>query len=505
MPHWHRTATLGIAIVASMARLGWTQTPVRCCKEIQWTSNCHRSHKNPCSMTCGDSKKDGYIDGCVSGQAKYLCGSDCSCGDDCGVGSYVSREPVECNIIKSGRKWANTHNIRGTVRECKECPPGYYSSGTNKHISECDLVGWKFKDFEECKHECSFGMDPSEDGLANLRKRRDVYCAAQTLEDNDQPDQWWSNFAKFGVGCVDMHAKGTTGAWVDADGDTCKEYEGNDFCSTYGSQSILAVGGLDADTACCECGGGVSGLDNVVSSSSDFWSDTGEFRTDIDESICLSRPRPNNNDLEQSCSSLDPSQKCEQCDGTPMYLYQGKCWSKCPSETFGTRKDDASCTLVCEPITDKCLADEYSVAKPTPISDRVCRKCNSVCASCTGPYPWQCLDCTSGKSKIWGTAADCPGICFTKCGEGMFVDTSNSCSPCHSFNCKTCSSSKPNGCTICKEGTYLHEGKCVPVCPETFGIVHQSTGICTQCDKLCTSCSGLPSYCTSCRGKPEGW
>lgn len=231
---------------------------------------------------------------------------------------------------------------------------------------------------------------------------------------------------------------------------------------------------------------------------------------------------PPRNELERSCTALTGPYldgkvtgppKCEQCDGSPMYLYKSNCWARCPAGTFGTTTNDAACTLICKPVNKKCKSDgEYSVAEPTASSDRVCHECHGDCASCTGPDPWQCLECPNNREKHSDGAADRPGICFSKrCGEGMYATEAGACVACDN-SCATCSGKQKDQCISCTDNTFLHvnvTGKfCVPTCPDYYGVLGPEGGSsrsCKRCDKSkCTACAGLASHCTSCRGRELG-
>nr|WEQ50567.1 R-spondin-1 [Andrias davidianus]WMX21258.1 R-spondin 1 [Andrias davidianus] len=61
------------------------------------------------------------------------------------------------------------------------------------------------------------------------------------------------------------------------------------------------------------------------------------------------------------------------------------------------------------------------------------------------------------------------GICLPSCPVGYFGVRNpdmNKCIKCKIENCEACFSK--NFCTKCKEGLYLHKGKCYATCPESF-------------------------------------
>ncbi|XP_030044562.1 R-spondin-1 [Microcaecilia unicolor] len=66
------------------------------------------------------------------------------------------------------------------------------------------------------------------------------------------------------------------------------------------------------------------------------------------------------------------------------------------------------------------------------------------------------------------------GICLPSCPEGYFgvrnPDMMNKCIRCKIDNCEACFSR--NFCTKCKDGLYLHKGRCYSSCPEGFASVN---------------------------------
>nr|AWT24649.1 RSPO1 [Protopterus annectens] len=67
------------------------------------------------------------------------------------------------------------------------------------------------------------------------------------------------------------------------------------------------------------------------------------------------------------------------------------------------------------------------------------------------------------------------GICLPACPEGYFgfrTPDMNKCIRCKIDNCEACFSR--NFCTKCKEGLYLHKGKCYSTCPDGFTAVNDT-------------------------------
>ena len=70
-------------------------------------------------------------------------------------------------------------------------------------------------------------------------------------------------------------------------------------------------------------------------------------------------------------------------------------------------------------------------------NDSICYPCNTKCATCIGPYSYDCLTCPTNTVRLnpdirYNTS------CVTACENGKFWNIANSsCDPCH-YTCKTC-------------------------------------------------------------------
>ncbi|XP_025031265.1 R-spondin-1 isoform X1 [Python bivittatus] len=127
------------------------------------------------------------------------------------------------------------------------------------------------------------------------------------------------------------------------------------------------------------------------------------------------------------------------------------------------------------------LADSISSTK-TPkgkrqrrISTEVSQGCAKGCDLCSEFNG--CLKC-SPKLFILLERNDIrqTGICLPSCPLGYFDVRNpdmNKCMKCKIDNCEDCFSR--NFCTKCKDGLYLHKGKCHAICPEGFSVANGTT------------------------------
>uniref|UniRef100_V9KRG6 R-spondin-1 n=2 Tax=Callorhinchus milii TaxID=7868 RepID=V9KRG6_CALMI len=111
----------------------------------------------------------------------------------------------------------------------------------------------------------------------------------------------------------------------------------------------------------------------------------------------------------------------------------------------------------------------------------VCPKGCELCSEYNG-----CLKCLS-KLFILLERNDIKqtGICLPSCPIGYFgvrTPEMNKCTKCKIENCEACFSR--NFCTKCKEGLYLHRGKCYDSCPEGFAATNDTMECshAAQCD-----------------------
>ena len=188
------------------------------------------------------------------------------------------------------------------------------------------------------------------------------------------------------------------------------------------------------------------------------------------------------------------SSDCSSCRDTNKYLYNGKCYTTCPSGSFGTT--DSSRT-------------------------RICQSCHSNCDTCNGAGNTRCLTCATNKikynkncltisdnnKKTFQSPSDSSKItscyesyrkyikengyeCIDRPQKGYYISNIKTglLSPCHEF-CETCSqkyNDTNTNCDSCSSTTYqIKEGHCVQSCPEGY---YQNDTYCLKCYKNCETC-----------------
>uniref|UniRef100_A0A3B3BUC8 SPC3 n=1 Tax=Oryzias melastigma TaxID=30732 RepID=A0A3B3BUC8_ORYME len=171
---------------------------------------------------------------------------------------------------------------------------------------------------------------------------------------------------------------------------------------------------------------------------------------------------------------------------------------------------------------------------------RRCKRCFSFCQSCTGSRSDQCTSCQPGYHLTEETStcsASCGdnyyldhgsavthlcvphalcalcslqgNRCQPSCAPGFYHDTQEgTCKPCHTA-CATCAgkcqSAGSEACSLCAEGFFTEEWRCVSSCSPGFYSTEPSPEnadgqrICRRCDASCLTCAG-PSRgnCSSC-------
>ncbi|XP_069482442.1 extracellular matrix organizing protein FRAS1 [Ambystoma mexicanum] len=164
-------------------------------------------------------------------------------------------------------------------------------------------------------------------------------------------------------------------------------------------------------------------------------------------SICLA--------CKKTCSTCENAFECTTCSGS-LLMKSGNCVASC--------------------------GDGYSQYQGN------CAACHNSCSTCLGSSASDCLTC---KDQSYVMKA---GFCVAACGQGFFVQN-GICSACDQ-SCETCHTDNP-ACLTCFSGQLLHEGKCVPKCPDDFYV--DVTGRCAACHVTCSSCFGpLANQCGSC-------
>ncbi|XP_071779938.2 extracellular matrix organizing protein FRAS1 [Centroberyx gerrardi] len=215
---------------------------------------------------------------------------------------------------------------------------------------------------------------------------------------------------------------------------------------------------------------------------------------------------------DSSCATCFPDNpKCMSCPpGTA--LHHGKCISQCPAQHYldshsrcrGCHSSCASCwgpsvsqcTLCPAGLSlhqGQCVEDCGEGLYP---HDHSCHNCHPSCRSCVGPLASDCLRCLKPEEALQPQAAHLRhGVCSAGCPAHSFLDETQTCRECRP-SCWHCAGGSADNCTSCPAPSSLHQGRCVPTCPQGF---HIQDNTCQACHPSCQSCSG-PSQadCTSC-------
>ena len=155
------------------------------------------------------------------------------------------------------------------------------------------------------------------------------------------------------------------------------------------------------------------------------------------------------------CRFCIDQDNCKECLNGWKRSKEGKCVDKCPDGFVAVGKD-------CE----KCKGDSNCIKCP--------EKNLTDCDECKGKMLWD----TVAKKCIDGP-----------CPERMF-QSQNKCLPCIE-GCKKCLNN--NTCKECQDKWFLHQNRCVPICPVTFGA---DKGKCNPCSAHCDDCVG--NKCVTC-------
>ncbi|XP_050185248.1 proprotein convertase subtilisin/kexin type 5 isoform X1 [Myiozetetes cayanensis] len=214
-------------------------------------------------------------------------------------------------------------------------------------------------------------------------------------------------------------------------------------------------------------------------------------------------------DCPSNCDSCDKD-KCDSCE-EGFYLSGGTCVSECGDGFF---TDDIS--RECEPCHKNCATcvgysyenctgckngfqlshgqclnprNSQSVGKFWNHAKRKLLSCDSSCRTCEKSAD-KCTTCPEGKFLIHDT-------CVSLCPQKTFGNTaSGKCEKCRD-DCEVCSD--PWHCQKCKaeqdQLLFLHNGRCLPECPEGY---FNDSETCKECSGSCKTCIGNATKCLSC-------
>uniref|UniRef100_A0A3Q3IUW6 VWFC domain-containing protein n=1 Tax=Monopterus albus TaxID=43700 RepID=A0A3Q3IUW6_MONAL len=227
----------------------------------------------------------------------------------------------------------------------------------------------------------------------------------------------------------------------------------------------------------------------------------------IQEGVCYA--------CDLSCASCFPDNpKCMSCPpGTA--LHHGKCVTQCPTQHY---LDNHGRCRVCHSSCASCWGPSVSQCTSCPgelllhqgqcveacgeglyPQDNTCHNCHPSCRSCVGPLASDCLFCLKPEEALLLQSSHLHyGVCTAGCPAHSFPDDTHKCKECHP-SCWRCTGPSADNCTSCPSASSLHEGHCVPTCPQGFFVQDKQ---CHACHPSCQTCTG-PSQadCASCPPK----
>lgn len=202
-----------------------------------------------------------------------------------------------------------------------------------------------------------------------------------------------------------------------------------------------------------------------------------------------------------SCSDANLCKKCRTQPDHPLFLHEGRCFTKCPEGFYvedGTCERCSSSCRTCEGNATNChscegglVLDQGMCRKTCPerhvAVEGVCKHCPEMCQDCI--HETTCKECMP-ESFLYNDA------CHQSCPSHFYADA-RLCVPCHE-DCLECSGPSADDCDLCAEASLiLYNGQCLEECPEgTY--FERATKVCKDCPKSCRSCSSL-GICTTCR------
>uniref|UniRef100_A0ABI7XV30 P/Homo B domain-containing protein n=3 Tax=Felis catus TaxID=9685 RepID=A0ABI7XV30_FELCA len=202
-----------------------------------------------------------------------------------------------------------------------------------------------------------------------------------------------------------------------------------------------------------------------------------------------------------SCSGANLCRKCQTRPDFPLFLHEGRCYTRCPegfyAEDRACRRCSAPCRT-CEGNATSCrscqggfVLDQGACRETCPerhvAMDGVCKPCPKMCQDCI--HEQTCKECMP-ESVLY------KDMCHQSCPRGYYADR-RQCVPCHE-DCLECDGPSADDCDLCAESSsVLYDGRCLEDCPAgTY--YEKETKECRECHKSCRTCSS-PGTCTTCR------
>ncbi|KAL4442386.1 hypothetical protein ABPG74_005727, partial [Tetrahymena malaccensis] len=215
--------------------------------------------------------------------------------------------------------------------------------------------------------------------------------------------------------------------------------------------------------------------------------------------------------VDTNCSVCSSTQanSCLQCY-SGYQLTSSKC-SQCPIGYYLDTSNCVKCSFNCSTCTNQSTCTACNPYNPLinqtapscgckdgyylDFINQICQKCHASCSTCSGPYNYQCLTCSTSvaySSVINATT----GLC--DCQAGYFKTSEGTCSLCSQY-CASCenSSTQCTSCSAAQKRILNSNAQCV--CQNGYAEDSAST-TCLQCTATkCASCSKANlGQCTSC-------
>ena len=147
-----------------------------------------------------------------------------------------------------------------------------------------------------------------------------------------------------------------------------------------------------------------------------------------------------------------------------------------------------------------CPAGYYNNANS---GNPICTLCDTTCLECVSAGPTACIKCATDVSFLHTELTG--NSCMVTCPNGYYGNANAGnpiCTLCDS-TCTWCDGAGINSCTKCgitDAARYLHNKKCLLVCPDGLWEDDNSgVPICSDCHANCLHCSGgTDTDCTKC-------
>ncbi|KAG8519836.1 Proprotein convertase subtilisin/kexin type 5 [Galemys pyrenaicus] len=201
------------------------------------------------------------------------------------------------------------------------------------------------------------------------------------------------------------------------------------------------------------------------------------------------------------CTEVSLCTKCRSQPDHPLFLHEGRCYSKCPQGFYAENDTCERCSSsckTCEGNATNCHSCAEGLVLKQGTCQQACPRRHVAMEGVCKPCPEMCEECIHEK-----TCKECmPGtflykdMCHQSCPQYFYKDAGH-CVPCHE-DCQECSGPSAEDCDVCASWyTYLYHGRCLDQCPTgTYHIM--LTMDCKDCHESCQTCSN-GGTCQTCQ------